>query len=93
MRKPVGLGEPRDRAASSRENPVLFPAPKKKLGKRRWAFVNSETDLEEAAMNQAPVGLRERQHDRAASSRENPVLYFPHQEKKLGKVSGFFCKP
>ena len=39
--------------------------------------------LEEAAMNQAPVGL-ENGADRAASSRENPVL-FPAPRKKLGK--------
>ena len=61
---------------------VLFPAPKKKARQKRWAsfFVNSGNGLEEAAMNQAPVGL-ENGADRAASSRENPVL-FPAPKKK-----------
>ena len=64
---------------------VLFPAPKKKARQKCWAsfFVNSGNGLEEAAMNQAPVGL-ENGADRAASSRENPVL-FPAPRKKLGK--------
>ena len=79
---PVGLENGADRAASSRENPVLFPAPKKKARQKRRAsfFVNSGNGLEEAAVNQAPVGL-ENGADRAASSRENPVL-FPAPKKK-----------
>ena len=82
---PVGLENGADRAASSRENQVLFPAPKKKARQKRWAsfFVNSGNGLEEAAMNQAPVGL-ENGADRAATSRENPVL-FPAPKRKLGK--------
>jgi len=48
--------------------------------------------LEEAAMNQAPVGL-ENGADRAATSRENPVL-FPAPKKSSAKaLSFFFCKP
>ena len=44
---PVGLENGADRAATSRENPVLFPAPKKKARQRCRAsfFVNRETDL------------------------------------------------
>ena len=44
---PVGLENGADRAASSRENPVLFPAPRKKLGKNAGLlfFANRETDL------------------------------------------------
>ena len=51
--------------------------------------------LEEAAMNQAPVGL-ENGADRAASSRENPVLfpapnaYNPNQIFQIGNGFGFF---
>ena len=51
--------------------------------------------LEEAAMNQAPVGL-ENGADRAASSRENPVLfpapnaYNPNQTFQIGNGFGFF---
>ena len=49
--------------------------------------------LEEAAMNQAPVGL-ENGADRAATSRENPVLFPAAQEKSSVKAPGFFfCKP
>ena len=51
--------------------------------------------LEEAAMNQAPVGL-ENGADRAATSRENPVL-FPAPNKRnpnpvfqIGNGFGFF---
>ena len=76
---------------------VLFPAPKKKARQKRWAsfFVNSGNGLEEAAMNQAPVGL-ENGADRAASSRENPVLfpapnqYNPNQIFQIGNGFGFF---
>ena len=55
---PVGLENGADRAASSRENPVLFPAPKKKARQKRWAsfFVNSGNGLEEAAILK-PVGF------------------------------------
>ena len=42
--------------------------------------------LEEAVMNQAPMGL-ENGADQAATSRENPVL-FPAPEKRLGKNAG-----
>ena len=51
--------------------------------------------LEKAAMNQAPVGL-ENGADRAASSRENPVLfpapdqYNPNQIFQIGNGFGFF---
>ena len=51
--------------------------------------------LEEAAMNQAPVGL-ENGADRATSSRENPVLfpapnaYNPNQIFQIGNGFGFF---
>ena len=51
--------------------------------------------LEEAVMNQAPVGL-ENGADRAATSRENPVLfpapnrYNPNQIFQLGNGFGFF---
>ena len=51
--------------------------------------------LEEAAMNQAPVGL-ENGADRAASSRENQVLfpapnqYNPNQIFQIGNGFGFF---
>ena len=44
---PVGLENGADRAATSRENQVLFPAPKKKARQKRRAsfFVKRETDL------------------------------------------------
>ena len=51
--------------------------------------------LEEAAMNQAPVGL-ENGAERAAASRENPVLfpapnqYNPNQIFQIGNGFGFF---
>ena len=51
--------------------------------------------LEEAAMNQAPVGL-ENGADRAATSRENPVLfpapnqYNPNQIFQIGNGFEFF---
>ena len=51
--------------------------------------------LEEAAMNQAPVGL-ENGADRAATSRENPVpstapnRYNPNQIFQIGNGFGFF---
>ena len=54
--------------------------------------------LEEAAMNQAPVGL-ENGADRAATSRENPVLfpapnqYNPNQIFQIGNGFGFFLSP
>ena len=75
---------------------VLFPAPRKKLGKSAGLlFVNSGNGLEEAVMNQAPVGL-ENGADRAATSRENPVLfpaqnqYNPNQIFQIGNGFGFF---
>ena len=51
--------------------------------------------LEEAAMNQAPVGL-ENGADRAVTSRENPVpstapnQYNPNQIFQIGNGFGFF---
>ena len=85
-----------DRAAASRENPVLFPAPQKKARQSvGLLFVNSGNGLEEAVMNQAPVGL-ENGADRAATSRENPVLfpapnqYNPNQIFQIGNRFGFF---
>ena len=57
--------------------------------------IKAKTGLEEAAMNQAPVGL-ENGADRAASSRENPVLfpapnqYNPNQIFQIGNGFGFF---
>ena len=51
--------------------------------------------LEEAVMNQAPVGL-ENGADRAATSRENPVTstapnqYNPNQIFQIGNGFGFF---
>ena len=51
--------------------------------------------LEEAAMNQAPVGL-ENSADRAATSRENPVpstapnQYNPNPIFQIGNGFGFF---
>ena len=85
-----------DRAAASRENPVLFPAPQKKARQSvGLLFVNSGNGLEEAVMNQAPVGL-ENGADQAASSRKNPVLfpalnqYNPNQIFQIGNGFGFF---
>ena len=58
-------------------------------------FCKPGNELEEAAMNQAPVGL-ENGADRAASSRENPVLfpapnaYNPNQTFQIGNGFGFF---
>ena len=82
-----------DRAAASRENPVLFPAPQKKARRKRWAsfFVNSGNGLEEAVMNQAPVGL-ENGADRAATSRENPVL-FPAPKGNFRETGSFYFTP
>ena len=69
---------------------VLFPAPLKSFRENRKLFVclksSAQIGLEEAVMNQASVGL-ENGADRAASSRENPVL-FPAPRKKLGKSAG-----
>ena len=54
-----------------------------------------KTGLEEAGMNQAPVGL-ENGADRAVASRENPVLfpapnqYNPNQIFQIGNGFGFF---
>ena len=45
---------------------VLFPAPRKKLGKSaELLFCKPGNGLEEAAMNQAPVGLENRIRDMA----------------------------
>ena len=78
-----------DRAAASRENPVLFPAPQKKARQSvGLLFVNSGNGLEEAVMNQAPVGL-ENGADRAATSRENPVL-FPAPNENFRENGSFY---
>ena len=50
--------------------------------------IKAKTGLEEAAMNQAPVGL-ENGADRAATSRENPVL-FPAPNENF-RENGSFC--
>ena len=83
-------------AGASGSDLVSSTAPKKKLGKSAGLlFCNSGNGLEEAAMNQAPVGL-ENGADRAASSRENPVLfpalnqYNPNQIFQIGNGFGFF---
>ena len=75
---------------------VLFPAPRKSSAKvPGFFFCKPGNGLEEAAMNQAPVGL-ENGADRAASSRENPVLfpalnqYNPNQIFQIGNGFGFF---
>ena len=47
--------------------------------------------LEEAAMNQAPVGL-ENGADRAATSRENPVL-FPAPSENFRENGSFYFTP
>ena len=57
--------------------------------------IKAKTGLEEAAMNQAPVGL-ESGADRAAASRENPVLfpapnqYNPNRIFQIGNGFVFF---
>ena len=57
--------------------------------------IKAKTGLEEAVMNQAPVGL-ENGADRAATSRENPVLfpapnqYNPNPIFQIGNGVGFF---
>ena len=84
-------------AGASGSDLVSSTAPKKKARQKRWAsfFVNSGNGLEEAAMNQAPVGL-ENGADRAATSRENPVLfpapnaYNPNWIFQSGNGFGFF---
>ena len=58
-------------------------------------FCKPGNGLEEAVMNQAPVGL-ENGADRAATSRENPVpstapnQYNPNQIFQIGNGFGFF---
>ena len=54
-------------------------------------FVNSGNGLEEAVMNQAPVGL-ENGADRAATSRENPVL-FPAPNESFRENGSFYFTP
>ena len=83
-------------AGASGSDLVSSTAPKKKLGKSAGLlFCKSGNGLEEAAMNQAPVGL-ENGADRAASSRENPVQfpalnqYNPNQIFQIGNGFGFF---
>ena len=86
-------------AGASGSDLVSSTAPKKKLGKSvGLLFCKSGNGLEEAAMNQAPVGL-ENGADRAATSRENPVLfpapnaYYPNQIFQIGNGFGFFLVP
>ena len=97
---PVGLENGADRAATSRENPVLFPAPNEHFRENGSFYllqrnIKAKTGLEEAVMNQAPVGL-ENGADRAATSRENPVLfptpnqYNPNRIFQIGNGFGFF---
>ena len=83
-------------AGASGSDLVSSTAPKKKLGKSvGLLFCKSGNGLEEAAMNQAPVGL-ENGADRAATSRENPVpstapnQYNPNQIFQIGNGFGFF---
>ena len=57
---------------------VLFPAPRKKLGKTLgFFFCKSGNGFEEAAMNQAPVGLRTALTERRRAARIQSC--FPHQ--------------
>ena len=58
---PVGLENGADRAATSRENPVLFPAPNEHFRENGSFYllqrnIKAKTGLEEAVVNQATVG-------------------------------------
>ena len=83
--------------AAGRENFIFFLCPLDGVRFKvpGFFFCKSGNGLEEAAMNQAPVGL-ENGADRAASSRENPVLfpapnqYNPNQIFQIGNGFGFF---
>ena len=97
---PVGLENGADRAAASRENPVLFPAPNEHFRENGSFYllqrnIKAKTGLEEAVVNQATV-WPESGADRAATSRENPVLfpaphqYNPNQIFQIGNGFGFF---
>ena len=97
---PVGLENGADRAATSRENPVLFPAPNEHFCENGSFYllqrdIKAKIGLEEAVVNQATV-WPESGADRAAASRENPVL-FPAPNKRnpnpvfqIGNGFGFF---
>ena len=89
-----------DRAATSRENPVLFPAPNENFRENGSFYllqrnIKAKTGLEEAVVNQATV-WPESGADRAAASSENPVLfpaqnqYNPNQIFQIGNGFGFF---
>ena len=57
---PVGLENGADRAATSRENPVLFPAPSENFRENGSFYllqrnIKAKTGLEEAVVNQAAV--------------------------------------
>ena len=97
---PVGLENGADRAATSRKNPVLFPAPNENFRENGSFYllqrnIKAKTGLEEAVVNQATV-WPESGADRAAASRENPVLfpapnqYNPNQIFQIGNGFGFF---
>ena len=92
---PVGLENGADRAATSRKNPVLFPAPNENFRENGSFYllqrnIKAKTGLEEAAV------WPESGADRAAVSRENPVLfpapnqYNPNQIFQIGNGFGFF---
>ena len=86
-------------AGASGSNSVSSAAPAKSFRENRELFVclksSTRMGLEEAAMNQAPVGL-ENGADRAATSRENPVpstapnRYNPNRIFQIGNGFGFF---
>ena len=97
---PVGLENGADRAATSRENPVLFPAPNENFRENGSFYllqrnIKAKTGLEEAVVNQTTV-WPESGADRAAARRENPVLfstlnqYNPNQIFQIGNGFGFF---
>ena len=94
---PVGLENGADRAATSRENPVLFPAPNESFRENGSFYllqrnIKAKTGLEEAVVNQATV-WPESGADRAAASRKNPVLFPAPKKKSSAKAPGFFfCK-
>ena len=97
---PVGLENGADRAATSRENPVLFPAPNEHFRENGSFYllqrnIKAKTGLEEAIVNQVTV-WPESGADRAVASRENPVLfptpnqYIPNRIFQIGNGFGFF---
>ena len=79
---------------------VLFPAPNERFRENGSFYllqrnIKAKTGLEEAVVNQATV-WPESGADRAAASRENPVLfpapnqYNPNQIFQIGNGFGFF---